>query len=62
MLLRDQELFIWLPFLATHAQKGLPAFGIYGHEVLDADDTEMPEDVKEKMLRFGRAAVPQLQL
>ena len=43
--------------LATHAQKGLPAFGIYGHEVLDADDTEMPEDVKEKMLRFGRAAV-----
>ena len=28
--------------LATHAQKGLPAFGIYGHEVLDADDTEMP--------------------
>ena len=25
--------------LATHAQKGLPAFGIYGHEVLDADDT-----------------------
>ena len=43
--------------LATHAQKGLPAFGIYGHEVLDADDTEMPEDVKEKLLRFGRAAV-----
>ena len=43
--------------LATHAQKGLPAFGIYGHEVLDADDTVMPEDVKEKMLRFGRAAV-----
>ena len=43
--------------LATHAQKGLPAFGIYGHEVLDADDMEMPEDVKEKMLRFGRAAV-----
>ncbi|MFR7952082.1 MAG: hypothetical protein ACLU4P_00515 [Ruminococcus sp.] len=48
--------------LATHAQKGLPAFGIYGHEVLDADDTEMPEDVKEKMLRFGRAADCWLQL
>ena len=43
--------------LATHAQKGLPAFGIYGHEVKDADDTEIPEDVREKILRFGRAAV-----
>ena len=43
--------------LATHAQKGLPAFGIYGHEVQDADDTTIPEDVKEKILRFGRAAV-----
>ena len=43
--------------LATHAQKGLPAFGIYGHEVQDCDDTSIPEDVKEKLLRFGRAAV-----
>ena len=43
--------------LATHAQKGLPAFGIYGHEVQDIDDTSIPEDVKEKLLRFGRAAV-----
>ncbi|MBO4594808.1 MAG: L-fucose isomerase [Clostridia bacterium] len=43
--------------LATHNQKGLPAFGIYGHEVQDADDTEIPEDVKEKILRFSRAAV-----
>ncbi len=43
--------------LATHAQKGLPAFGIYGHDVCDADDTTIPEDVKEKLLRFGRAAV-----
>ncbi len=43
--------------LATHAQKGLPAFGIYGHDVQDADDTSIPEDVKEKLLRFGRAAV-----
>ena len=43
--------------LATHAQKGLPAFGIYGHEVLDADNTSIPSDVEEKMLRFGRAAV-----
>ena len=43
--------------LATHAQKGLPAFGIYGHDVQDMDDTSIPEDVKEKLLRFGRAAV-----
>ncbi|MBR5280309.1 MAG: L-fucose isomerase [Clostridia bacterium] len=43
--------------LATHAQKGLPAFGIYGHDVQDADDTEIPEDVRKKLLRFGRAAV-----
>ena len=43
--------------LATHAQKGLPAFGIYGHEVQDCDDTSIPEDVREKLLRFGRAAV-----
>ncbi len=44
--------------LATYSQKGLPAFGIYGHEVQDVDQvTEIPEDVKEKLLRFGRAAV-----
>ena len=44
--------------LATHAQKGLPAFGIYGHEVQDRDDvSNIPEDVKEKLLRFGRCAV-----
>ena len=43
--------------LASHAQKGLPAFGIYGHDVQNADATEIPEDVQEKLLRFGRAAV-----
>ena len=43
--------------LATHTQKGLPAFGIYGHEVQDMDDTSIPADVTEKILRFGRAAV-----
>ncbi len=43
--------------LAAHAQKGLPAFGIYGHEVQDADDTTVPDDVKEKLLRFARSAV-----
>ena len=40
--------------LATHAQKGLPAFGIYGHEVQDRDQvTEIPDDVKEKLLRVN---------
>ena len=43
--------------LATHAQKGLPAFGIYGHDVQDMSDTSIPDDVKEKLLRFGRAAI-----
>ena len=43
--------------LATHTQKGRPAFGIYGHDVQNADNTERPDDVKEKLLRFGRAAV-----
>lgn len=43
--------------LAGHAQKGLPAFGIYGKDVQEADCTDIPEDVQEKLLRFGRAAV-----
>lgn len=43
--------------LAGHAQKGLPAFGIYGKDVQEADCTEIPEDVKGKLLRFARAAV-----
>ncbi len=43
--------------LASHAQKGLPAFGIYGHDVQDMTDTSIPADVEEKILRFARAAV-----
>lgn len=43
--------------LAAYAQKGLPAFSIYGHDVQDADDTTVPEDVKEKILRFAKCAV-----
>ena len=43
--------------LAGHTQKGLPAFGIYGKDVQDMTDTSIPEDVKEKLLRFGRCAV-----
>ena len=43
--------------LATHAQRGLPAFGIYGQDVKDADDESIPDDVADKILRFARAAV-----
>jgi L-fucose isomerase len=42
--------------LAAHAQKGLPAFGIYGRDVQDLDDNTIPDDVAEKLLRFARAA------
>ena len=43
--------------MAAHAQKGLPAFSIYGHDVQDADNEKIPEDVEEKILRFARCAV-----
>lgn len=42
--------------LAAHAQKGLPAFGIYGHDVQDLEDNTIPEDVAEKILRWARSA------
>ena len=43
--------------LAGHTQKGLPAFGIYGHDVQDGGDTSIPQDVQEKLLRFAKAAI-----
>lgn len=43
--------------LAAHAQKGLPAYSIYGQDVQDEDDTSIPGDVRVKILRFARAAV-----
>ena len=43
--------------LAGYAQKGLPAFGIYGHEVQDINDLSIPDDVQEKLLRFARAGL-----
>lgn len=42
--------------LAAHAQKGLPAYGIYGHDVQDITDNSIPKDAAEKILRFARAA------
>ena len=43
--------------LAAYAQKGLPAFSIYGHDVQDLGDQTIPADVEEKILRFARCAV-----
>ena len=43
--------------LAAHAQKGLPAFSIYGRDVQEAGDTSVPADAAEKILRFARCAV-----
>src|SRR5690554_8158013 len=43
--------------LAVHNQKGLPAFGIYGKEVQDAGDFSIPDDVREKLLRFAKAGM-----
>lgn len=48
--------------LAGHNQKGLPAFGIYGSEVQDLDDSEIPADVREKLLLFGRSALAVMQM
>ena len=43
--------------LAVHNQKGLPTFGIYGKEVQDVGDSAIPDDVREKLLRFARAGL-----
>jgi len=48
--------------LAGYAQKGLPAFGIYGHDVQDKKDTTIPEDVREKILRFVKAGLAVAQM
>ncbi|MDQ6421793.1 L-fucose isomerase [Paenibacillus sp. LHD-117] len=43
--------------LSGYAQKGLPAFGIYGEQVQDAGDTSIPDDVKDKLIGFARAGL-----
>ena len=48
--------------LAGYTQKGLPAFGIYGRDVQDAGDTNIPDDVHEKILRFTKAALAVAQM
>ncbi|MDF2441649.1 MAG: L-fucose/D-arabinose isomerase, partial [Abditibacteriota bacterium] len=43
--------------LSAHAQKGVPAFGIYGHDVQESGTTEIPTDVQAKLLQFARAGL-----
>lgn len=43
--------------MAAHNQKGIPAFGIYGHDVQDATDDSIPKDVRQKLLQFARAGL-----
>lgn len=42
---------------AAHTQKGIPAFTIYGRDVQDAGSTDIPSDVREKILRFVKAGL-----
>ncbi len=42
---------------AGHNQKGLPVFKIYGENVQDAGTESIPEDVKEKILKFAKAGL-----
>lgn len=48
--------------LAGYTQKGLPTFGIYGRDVQDAGDRTIPEDVKEKILRFVKSGLAVAQM
>lgn len=48
--------------LAGYTQKGIPAFGIYGRDVQDAGDQSIPNDVKEKILRFVKAGLAVAQM
>ncbi len=44
--------------LAGYAQRGMPAYGIYGHEVQNRDESDkIPADVAEKILRFTKAGL-----
>jgi L-fucose isomerase len=48
--------------LAGYAQKGLPAFGIYGHDVQDVNDQSIPDDVRDKLLKFAEAGLAVAQI
>lgn len=48
--------------LAGYAQKGIPAFGIYGRDVQNSTDTAIPQDVQEKLLTFAKAGLAAAQM
>lgn len=43
--------------MAGYAQKGIPAFAIYGKDVQDATDETIPTDVQEKLLIFAKSGL-----
>ncbi|MEK3902024.1 MULTISPECIES: L-fucose isomerase [unclassified Paenibacillus] len=43
--------------LSAYAQKGIPAFGIYGEDVQESSSEEIPADVQVKLLQFARSAL-----
>jgi L-fucose isomerase len=43
--------------MAAHAQRGLPAFSIYGHDVQDVTDNTIPDDVAKKILAFAKSSI-----
>jgi len=42
---------------AAYTQKGIPCFTIYGHDVQDADDRSITDDVKTKLINWAKAAI-----
>lgn len=43
--------------LSAYAQKGIPAFGIYGEDVQESSSEVIPADVQSKLLQFARSAL-----
>lgn len=43
--------------MSAHNQKGIPAFGIYGHDVQDMGDKEITPDVAAKLIQFAKAGL-----
>ncbi|AIQ31099.1 sugar isomerase [Paenibacillus sp. FSL P4-0081] len=43
--------------LSAYAQKGIPAFGIYGEDVQESSSEEIPADVQAKLLQFAKSAL-----
>ncbi|MEK5439706.1 MULTISPECIES: L-fucose isomerase [Paenibacillus] len=48
--------------LSAYAQKGIPAFGIYGEDVQESSSEEIPADVQTKLLQFAKAGLAVAQM